>query len=44
MLELELCDDASIVKCAKEIKSRTGGVLDVLVNNVNSVVTLYMGL
>jgi len=35
VLELELSDDASIVNLANEVKVLTGGVLDVLINNVS---------
>ncbi len=42
--EFELTDDTSIIKLAEEVKARTGGVLDVLINNVrnSSVVGMFL--
>jgi len=39
-----LTDDTSIIKLAEEVKARTGGVLDVLINNVrnSSVVGMFL--
>ena len=38
LLELELRDDESIRNVADEVERRTGGVLDVLVNNVSPLI------
>lgn len=37
ILELELCDDKMIENVAREVQNRTGGVLDVLINNVSTI-------